>query len=811
MKTLSPVVLAIVLYCTFLFSINSIAQKQISGVVEDANGVLSYVNVLLLQPSDSSLVTGNLTDEKGVFLLEKIEAGEYILQVNMVGYQNQYSDVFSLEDKSGVFDFPKITLLESTSELNEVQVVAKRALIEQKIDRMVVNVSNSVTSAGNTALEILRRSPGVVVNPQTNSISMSGKDGVVVMINGKISRIPMDALIQMLDGMSSDNIDKIELIHTPPANYDAEGNAGFINIVLKKNQNEGFNGGYSLNAGYGKREKIGASLNLNYRKNKVNVFGDYSWNYNNNPQLFTNYRSFMFEGNTIENIGSGDRDPTKTHVHNAQLGLDIQLSEKTVLGVLASWMDRDWDMDALNEVEIKENGTLINRLNIPNEEQNHSYRILGNINLQHQIDKTQKVNLDFDYAYFFNDNPSYYRNQEFDGNDNLLSESEFRVSKITPMNIMVGKFDYSKSFGENIDLDMGIKGTFTVFDNDVLVEDKIGTEWIRASFFSSEANMKENIAAAYTSVSWKISDKVNLKSGLRYEYTDVNLSSNEQPDLVDRKYGRLFPSLFISNKMNEKNTVQFSYSRRINRPSFRQLAPWFYFQDPNTVNTGNPLLQPSITDALRATYIWKTFTLSTEYAFTDEAIGRFQPEIDQATNTQINGAKNFINAQNVSATLSLPLTLKDWWSLRTNWTAQWNEVTDKIDNQEVSFRQKSWYVNGSSTFTLPKQFSIEISGTYFAPQLMGSVIWESFNSVNVGVQKELPNGSRIGISANDIFLGGNWRGRLEDQNVDFIYEGYYGFSERVFRLTYSHRFGNSKVKAARKRATGSAEEMRRTN
>ena len=811
MKILSPVQLVTIICCTFFCTLNLNAQKQISGLVEDTNGVLAYVNVLLLQSSDSSLVTGNLTDEKGVFLLDEIEAGEYLLQVHMVGFQNQYSEKFSLEKKSGVYTFPKITLLESTAELNEVQVVAKRALIEQKIDRMVVNVSNSVTSAGNTALEILRRSPGVAVNPQTNSISMSGKNGVVVMINGKISRIPMDALIAMLDGMSSDNIDKIELIHTPPANFDAEGNAGFINIVLKKNQNDGFNGGYSFNAGYGKKEKLGGGINLNYRKNKVNVFGDYSWNYNNNPQFFTNYRSFQFEGNTIENKGTGDREPTRTHVHNAQLGLDIQLSEKTVLGVLGSWLDRSWDMDAINKTEVKENGTLISRLEIPNNEQNESYRILGNINLQHQIDKTQKINFDFDYAYFYNDNPSAYLNQTFDASDNLLEETELRVSKITPMNIFVGKFDYSKSFNENINFDFGIKGTLTAFDNDVLVEDKVGSEWIRVSFFSSEANMRENIAAAYTGLSWKISDKLNLKTGLRYEYTDVNLSSTEQPNLVDRKYGRLFPSLFISNKMNETNTVQFSYSRRINRPSFLQLAPFFYFQDPTTVVTGNPLLQPSISDAVRASYIWNTFTLSTEYTFTDQVIGDFQPEIDQSTNTQVNGAKNFINAQNVSTTISIPLTIKDWWTLRTSWTAQWNEFKDEIDNEEVKFRQKSWYVNGSSVITLPKKFSIEISGNYFAPQLAGSVIWESFNTVNIGVQKEFGNGSRLGFSVNDIFLGGNWRGRLDDPSVDFIYEGYYGFSERVFRLNYSHRFGNSKMKSARKRATGAAEEIRRTN
>jgi len=228
---------------------------------------------------------------------------------------------------------PDVMLREDSQVLGEVEIVGRKALFEQKIDRLVVNVANSVTSAGGTALEVLERSPGVIVNRQSGALSLIGKDGVVVMINGKQSYQPASGIIQMLEGMNADNIESIELITTPPANFDAEGNAGYINIVLKKSTDLGFNGNMTVSAGLGEGEVGSANVNLNYRNNKLNVFSSYGFMYKAQLQKFYNYRQVVFEGNTTESEVTTYRDPQQLN-HNIRLGLDYEISDQTIIGVL---------------------------------------------------------------------------------------------------------------------------------------------------------------------------------------------------------------------------------------------------------------------------------------------------------------------------------------------------------------------------------------------------------------------------------------------------------------------------------------------
>lgn len=789
------------------------AQYSISGSVQDAeSNALAYSNVLLLNASDSAFIKGNIVDDQGNYDFDNIQEGAYLIQVTMVGYQELYSEMIRVNQQTPLVQVPALQLESAAEILDEVVVTEKRAMFEQKIDRLVVNVDNSIVLSGTNALEVLKRSPGVSVNPQSNSITMSGKDEVIVMINGKISRMPTEAVVQMLAGMSSDNIERLELIHTPPANFDAEGNAGFINIVLKKTQDDGLNGSFAVNAGYGKKEKAGANFNLNFRKKIVNLFGDYSWNYNNNPQLFSNYRGFQQDGKFIETGGDSFRDPTRQHTQNARLGIDIQLNPKTVVGALTTWTNRYWTMDAVNFIDNKIDGELINQYVIPNDEISRNRTFVSNINLQHKFNEKQQLNIDLDYANFKNENPSNYQNDLFDPSGQLLETSSVRVSKETPLNIWVGKIDYKHSFTENIIWEVGAKMTNSTFDNDVLVENFENDAWTVAPLFSSIATMTEDVAATYTALSFKINDKTDFKAGLRYEYADINLGTIEEPNIVDRTNGRFFPSLFISNQINEDNKVQFSYSRRINRPSFNQLAPWFIFFDPNTIMTGNPTLRASLSDAIRGTYSWKTLQVDAQYTYTKNMIGQFQPDVDTETNTFIGGAKNFPDGHLASIGITFPYTINKWWEIRSSWTGQWAKVNDNIDDQTVSFTNTTWYMNGNSTFKLPKSFSLEVNLVYFAPSLFGAVVWQSFNNVDIGIQKELKNGNGfLKFVVSDLFLGGNWDGNLTDDNVDFVYNGYYGFAERVFRLSYSRNFGNNKLKRQRQRAMGSQEEQQRVD
>lgn len=811
MKTIFKTMFVMALFCLFgSYSFGS--TGTINGNVLDSNNQpLPFANTLLLNANDSTLIKGQVTDIDGNFSFENVSSGRYLVSISMIGYADAYSNAFDLGEGATV-DLGTINLKENAEMLDEIVIVEKKPLFEQKIDRMVVNVANSVTSAGSNALEVLERSPGVIVDRLNGGISMAGKNGVVVMINGKISRMSSDAVVQMLEGMNADNIEKIELITTPPSNFDAEGNAGFINIVLKQNADEGTNGSFSLNAGYGVHEKFGGSINLNHRKKKINLYSDYSFNYNRSIQEFTNYRNVDIFGIPTETNSISDRDPTLTINHNLRVGIDYQLSPKTVIGGLATWSQRDWTMDAFNDITIKEFGVLTSSINMSIVESNLWNNYLGNINLQHKFSKNQMLNLDFDYASYHQDQPNSYVIEYLDFDGTVDSEDQLRVGKETPIQFMVGTADYTQEFAKGIKLETGIKGAFSTFDNDISLENLETQGWVIDNDFTAEYSLNEDILAAYASLAFSLSSDLEAKLGVRYEYTESNLGSVEEPDIVDRKYDNFFPSLFLSKSINDNNKLQFSYSRRISRPDFTQLAPFIFFYDPNTYFTGNIALQPSITDAIRADYRFKTVLFAIQYSYEDEGFSRGQPFVDPETNQQVNNTVNLDYSNSVSVSLSFPLAVTRWWQMQNNIMGQWQEDKTRFEGESLLTDQKSYSFNSVQTFKLPKDFVFEVSGFYRSPGIRGFVRQRGTGVVNVGLQKKFNgNHGRLSINANNVFKTMIWELYTDDPNLGFEYKGSYWFAERAVRVTYTRSFGNNKLKGQRNRQTGSAEEQRRVN
>lgn len=784
-------------------------QVNINGTVTNiSDKPVEGANVLLLNNTDSLLVKGTVSNAAGIFNFENIKAGRYIISATYTGVKQYFSNEISVGKED--FNTEVIRLINNDKLLSDVTVVARKPMFEQKIDRMVINVKNSITSAGGTALEVLEKSPGIVVNRQNNSIGLNGKEGVVVMINGKISRMPSDALVQMLSGMNASNIDKIELITTPPANFDAEGNAGYINIILLNNPNKGLNGSYSLTMGYGKGYTPAGALNFNYRNKKINLFGDYSFTWHNQEQVFNFYRKILQQGINIQNISETFRKPEDGN-QTTRLGLDVQVTPKTVIGFLAGGYNSIWKMTAKNSLSILKNNLLDTTVSILNTELNQWKHFMGNVNFSHTIKDGETLTADLDYLYYTDNNPNEYINKYFNGSGTALGEEQTRSSKLTPLKVWVSKFDYNKRISKKISAETGAKLALSKFSNNVSVENGVQNNWVKDPELTANYKLKEDVAAVYTALSIEATAKTSLKLGMRYEYTTSNLGSEKQQNIVDRKYGRFFPSIFLAQKMGNKNSVNIAYSRRITRPTFKDMAPFVIFVDPYTFFSGNSGLQPAFSDVLKTDYLYKNFVLSVSYTKEDESIANFQPKLAK-DNKQIYASENLDNIKTANISITIPLTIAKWWNMQNNIQGNWQQLNAIYKNGPFRIEQKNFGFNSSQNFILPKDYSIELSGFYQSKSLFGASVLNGYGMANFGVQKKLgENNNKLRFAITNLFDGGIWKGLTEIPAENIYVNNSFKFDQRTFKLTYSQSFGNKKLYAKRNRSSASQEEQSRMN
>ncbi|NND62704.1 MAG: TonB-dependent receptor [Flavobacteriaceae bacterium] len=800
---------SILLLC-ILCSLSAFAQSsyKVSGKVTDTNGEgVAFANVLLLKSADSTLVKGALATDLGDYVIEDIPEGVYYIQSTVLGFQPAETAPFNLNSDKAI----ETLVLAEGEALDEVVVKAAKPLFTQKVDRLVINVESSIVSSGGTALEVLERSPGVVVNRQNNNISVVGKDGVVVMINGKISYVPASSIVQMLEGMSSDNIESIELITTPPANFDAEGNAGFINIVLKKTSDLGLNGSYSFSAGYGKGETTNDNINFNYRKNKVNLFGSYSFSLDKRAQVFGASREFfsndtLFSTNTIT-----DREPTQRN-HNLRLGFDYQISEKTIMGILLNGFDNRWSMDAFNESFDAVNGVPTSFVDIANDEINQLKHFGANYNIKHDFTENEFISFDIDYLFYEFDNPTNYSNMFFDADREFLMTELLRSGKETPITTWVGKLDYSNRLSDKLKIETGIKGTKSDFENDVSVENLINGDWISDPTLTNNSVLDETILAAYFAGDYTLDDKWSMKAGLRYEYTDSQLDTDTEGKVVDRQYGLWFPSVFLNRKIGEHLSMNLSYSKRITRPTFNDLAPFVIFLDPNTFISGNASLQPAISNTFKYDISYKSYFLSFQYTNQDESIANFQESIDEDTGRLIFEAENLDYTKTFSIIAGIPVKLSNWWRTQNNGSFIRQAVRSFYNGEAIEQDLTTFSFNSTHSFKVSDSFSVELSGFYNGAGFFGSATYDAVYGMNIGLQKKFSEKwGTLRFSVNDLldsieFTGGT---DLPEQNIRT--ENLFDFSNRTFTLTYTRNFGNKELKSSRNRETGSEDERRRVN
>jgi hypothetical protein len=694
--------------------------------------------------------------------------------------------------------------------LTTATVSAKKAAFEIKPDRTVIHVDSNIAFTGSSVLDILEITPGVSVNRQSNSVDLQGKSGVKLMVNGKILIISMEAAIQMMAGMNSGSIEKIELITTPPANYDAEGNAGFINIVLKKDSRFGTNGSLSASLGYSAGYLGSVSLDFNHRQGKVNLYGNFSGSNVNSLQE----GAFSHSSSYNESI---DVSSSFTHRHydigncTGLVGLDYQAGAKTIIGAQVSGASvanlvgiRSW-----NTGYYLSDGKMDSTLTLFDHEAHNTYNIGANLNLEHIFNPSQKFTANLDYLHWLDDNPISYLDSAYGPGGDFVYDKVFSSHKRTLIDTWVLTLDYDHRISKAVDLQAGIKGTLTRFTNQVEIDSLSGKTWTREPSLSGTSYLRENYPAAYVSLNADLDDKTNITAGLRFEFTNTRLGTDSVQTLIQRHYGDIFPTLTFTRKLGTTSAIDLSYSRRINRPTINNLAPFVIFFDPYTYVGGNPALLPGITDNLGLQYHYKKYVLALSYSNERNSIADFFPSIDSISHIETLSAVNLRYLKTAMALLTIPIRVSNRYNMSFAVTANWQQFATKYNGTNLELGGQWFTLQGTQEFRLPKDFTLEIIGNYQSGGYKYAFKISPLGSLNFAVRKALGTGGTLTFNANDILNTMAASFYIDQPGQNLVTSGRLKSVYPSYKITWSRNFGNGAIKAKRERSTGAEDERKR--
>lgn len=791
-------------------TVNLLSQNSylVTGELQDDLGQpIAYANAVIYNAIDTTIAKMNYSEDDGSFEIRVDGPGEYFLEVTYVGLANFRSTEFTLDEANQTRKFSTITLNPQGETLAEVVVTARKPLLEVKPDKMVVNVAGSINATGNNALELLRKSPGVMVD-QNENISLLGKSGVQVYINGKRSPLSGDQLANYLKSLPSEDIDNIELITQPSARYDAEGNAGIINIVLRKNQNEGYNANVALSYSQGERSNYNGSVNGNYKNGRVNVYGSLSYydnDYLNTQVIYRNQNGMVFDQDlkSLSNVNG----------LNYRGGIDYQLSDRSTLGVMINGNNNVWDWVKESKALILSQGSNVVDSILWSDGGNYSSNNNMNYNLNYQWkgSNDQTLNFDADYGYFGRDNEQDQPNVYTDGSgEEILRRNDYFIKSPSRIDIYTLKSDYERPFLSG-QLSGGLKWSKVLTDNNFNFYEVYGEEKVQDMNRSNDFTYDEQVYAAYLSFQ-RAFEKWSFQGGLRAEHSRTRglLESLQDIELDDvkRNYTDLFPSMGLTYNLNDKNALQLTYSRRINRPNYSSLNPFEFQLDELTYEKGNPFLTPEYTNKLQVSHTWNhSITTSLGYSHTRDLITQII-EVEEG-NAAYQTHQNLATQKDISLGVSGSVPITSWWSSFSNLMYYYRETYGEVNQgKEARLNLNSFTVYSQHTFTLPGKMSLEIDGYYNSPSLWGGqFVSASQWGVNAGVQRKLfQDKATLKLAFSDLFNSQGWESRSEVGDFYLFTKGTWD-SQRV-RLSFSYTLGNTGIKV-RQRATGLEDEKSR--
>ncbi len=787
------------------------SSAGVIGSVRDAvtQKPVEFATVALLRASDAGLIKATYTDTDGQFSFANIADGSYTVSISFVGYAPAAVPSFSLSSVQPSVQLGAVSLTAQSRQLAEVVVTGQKAVIEQKIDRMVLNVGALASNAGATALDILEKSPGVTVD-QSGNVSLKGKKEVMIMLDDKRTYLSGDELVNLLRSMSSTQLDQIEIMTNPSAKYDAAGNAGIINIKTKKTSTQGFNGTLTLGLGTSPYFKSNNGLNLNYRTGKLNTFLNYSFIQNNGSFDIETQRNFVdASGIRIGELNQSAHRLSRSQTNSLKAGLDYYLSPRTTLGLTASGFVNPQHPTASNTTTLTDgNGITTSRILTTSQTDALWRNGALNLNGRHLFDAdgTRELTASADYLNYHSANAQNLLSNTYSPDGSLVSQLPLRGDIPLNINIYTAKADYSQPVKNLFKLETGIKTALIQTTNQ-------GNYFTQANRVeqpdyqrSNQFNYRENINAVYLNGSRQLGAWY-AQLGLRYEntqYTGHQLGNLQKPDsLFVRHYSNLFPTLFISYKADEKNQFGFSVGRRIDRPVYQDLNPFLSIIDQYSYSTGNPFLRPQFSTNLEVSHTYGGFLTTTlNYSKTD---GFITETLQKQGDVIIRSVGNVATRNNAGLAVSLQLSVTRMWSVNAFANGAYTSFDGAIAGFPFVASAFSLNLNLTNQFTLGNGWSAEVSGFYHGRNRdEGQALIRSISQLSLAVSKQLwDKRASLVFNLRDVFHSQVSREIQNFQNVVSTIQ--LTRDTRVANVSFVYKFGTP-VKGAPAKRNSSADD-----
>lgn len=793
------------LLLNFLITSFAYAQVKVTGKVHVENSVpLASATAYLMKAKTTVILKAVVTDENGEYQFSDIQAGSYYVEAKMVGYTPNKSNVFDISKSD--YKVPAILLNTDTRKLQEVAVEGKRPMVESKPGKLVLNVENSPLAAGNNALDIVQRAPGVSLD-NNNNLQLMGQSGVSVTIDGRQTYMSGEQLVNFLKSTDGNQIKSVEVITTRAAKDDAEGAVGTINIVLKKNRMEGFNGTFNITAGRGEKFRGNSSLSLNYKKNNTTVFGSYAYSDEKSHRKLLLDRVIQNKGEKTYFKQRSILDE-KEQNHSYRFGVEQRTSARNTLTVQFNGSNNIEYNDNDSKTNVGRSFTTLDSLLISTSQFKELFdRYSANLNNEFRIDSNgRKLTLDLDWSKFKSSKRVGYNNQYFDGQMDAITPEEIQRSRMPiGIDIYVAKLDYEQPLSKVSKLEMGAKYSNVTSDNDLTFEDFLNNSWINNEKRTNHFVYKEQIAAGYIDYNNTIG-KWGLKVGARGEYTFSDGNSLTLNKQVKRNYFKLFPNANLTYTLHENHILSLGYARKITRPNYRQLNPFDYFIDKLTFERGNPYLNPQFSNEFTLNYtLMQRYNVTLGINDVRDAIVESMGQDSVLKQTWVireNLGKNLTAYLN----LNIPVTVSKIWSMNNNITGIHFDFDGMVSGRPL--KRKSFLLQATSmhNLKLAKSLSANVNLRYFSPFKYNVYDMKARWDMEVGATKTFKDQrSSLKLAVSDLFNTGNQNLKTNFGDFDSSIRQYQ--DRRVVRLTYSYKFGNLKNNY-RKKDTSNEEKER---